>query len=148
MGQQPNVPVSIEDLPRHTTHPPAPARWSPNRPGDLHGPTALPSGGRFGTPGPDAGYAIRLVKRRTLPGGARHARDVVALVAAVVTARAAAFGRAPVPADVDAALALLALDDDSAASAAGIAHDHARLRARVSQIAPERLVLPAARLTR
>ena len=148
MGQQPNVPVSIEDLPRHTAHPPAPSRWSPNRPGDLNGPAAQPSGGRFGTPGPDAGYALRLVKRRTLPGGAHHARDVVVLVAAVVTARAAALGRAPVPADIDAALALLALDDASAAEAAGIAHDHARLRSRISAIPPERLVLPAARLTR
>ena len=148
MGQQPNVPVSIQDLPRHTAHPPAPQRWSPDRPGDLSGPDTLPSGGRFGAPGPDAGYALRLVKRATLPGGAHHARDVVALVAAVVTARAAALGRAPVPADVDAALVLLALDDASAAGAAGIAHDHARLRARVSDIPRDRLVLPAARLTR
>jgi hypothetical protein len=53
-----------------------------------------------------------------------------------------------VPADVDAAIVLLALDDESAASAAGIAHDHARLRARVAAIGSDRLVLPLARLTR
>lgn len=148
MGQQPNVPLVIEDLPRHTAHPPAPQRWSPNRPGEISGPASLPTGGHFGATGPDAGYALGLVKRRTLPGGEHHRGDVVALVAAVVTARAAALGRAPTPTDVDAALLLLALDDDAAAAAAGIAHDHARLRSRVSAIPPERLVLSVARLTR
>ena len=148
MGQQPNVPLGIEDLPRHTAHPPAPGRWSPDRPGDLSGPTTVPRGAGFGTPGPDAGFALRLVRRRTLPGGPETAADVTALVAAVVSARAAALGRAPVAADVDAALALLDLDDESAAALAGIAHDHGRLRARVAAIAADRLTSPVARLAR
>lgn len=147
MGQPPNVPLDIEDLPRHTTHPAAPQRWTPNRPGDLGGPATVPHGGAFGTPGPDAGYALRLVRGRDLPGGG-HRDDVVAAVATVVAARAAAIGRAPVPADVDAAVALLKLDDAAGGALAGIAHDHARLRALVAGIPAERLVLPPARLQR
>jgi hypothetical protein len=73
---------------------------------------------------------------------------VSALVAAVVTARAAALGRAPVLGDVDAALVLLDLDDESATALAGIAHDHGRLRARVAAIAPDRLTVPLGRLAR
>lgn len=148
MGQQPNVPLGIEDLPRHTAHPPAPRRWSPDRPGDLGGPGAVPRGDGFGAPGPDAGFALRLVKRRDLPGGESVAADVTALVAAVVAARAAALGRAPLPADVDAALVLLGLDDESAMALAGIAHDHGRLRSRVVAIPVDRLILPATRLAR
>lgn len=148
MGQQPNVPLEIEDLPRHTGHPEAPQRWTPNRPGDLGGPATVPHGGAFGTPGPDAGYALRLLRGRDLPGGGHHTNDVVAVVAAVVAARAAAVGRAPGPADVDAALALLKLDDAAVAALAGIAHDHARLRALVGAIPADRLVLPTARLLR
>ncbi len=148
MGQQPNIAIGVEDLPRHTAHPPAPGRWSPDRPGDLSGPSAVPRGGSFGAPGPDAGYALRLVsKSELLPGGA-HRGDIVALVAAVVTARAAAFGRAPLPGDVAAAVALLHLDESQTAALAGIAHDHARLQARVGEIAPDRLTLPASRLVR
>lgn len=148
MGQQPNVPLGIEDLPRHTPHPAAAPRWTPNRPGDLGGPATVPRGGTFGTPGPDAGYAIHLVRGRDLPGGEHHAGDVAAAVAAVVAARAAAIGRAPVPVDVDAALILLELDDAAVAALAGIAHDHARLRALVGSIPAERLTLPPARLQR
>lgn len=147
MGQQPNVSLGIEDLPRHTSHPPAPGRWRPDRPGDLSGPDAVPRGVGFGTPGPDAGYALRLLRERDLPGGEEHRADVTAAVAAVMGARAAALGRAPVAADAAAAIALLALDDASAGRLAGIGHDHARLRALVAAIPTERLTLAPSRLS-
>jgi hypothetical protein len=146
VGQQPNVPVGIEDLPRHTAHPGAPGRWKPDRPGDLAVPGDVPAGGSFGRPGPDGGYALRILRGRPLPGPEHLRSDVVAAVAAVMAARAAALGRAPVPADVESALALLALDDSAWGRMGGIGHDHARLRGLVAGIPSERLTLPPARL--
>ena len=148
MGQQPNMPIGIEDLPRHVTHPGAPRRWKPDRPGDLTGPGDIPRGGAFGTPGPDTGYAIRILRDRDLPGAAGHRRDVATAVAAVMGARAAALGRAPVPGDVEAALVLLGLDEAAVEPLTGIGHDHARLRALVAGIGTDRLVLPLASLHR
>lgn len=147
MGQQPNVPLGIEDLPRHTAHPAAPGRWRPDRPGDLGSPGEVPHGVGFGTPGPDTGYALRLLRGRDLPGGEEHRADVIAAVAAVMGARAAALGRAPVPADAAAAITLLALDDAAASRLAGIGHDHTRLRALVAAIPTERLTLAPSRLS-
>lgn len=147
MGQQPNIPLGIEDLPRPTPHPPAPRRWRPNRPGDLGAPGEVPSGDGFGTPGPDTGYALRLLRGRDLPGGMEHRVDVTAAVAAVMGARAAALGRAPVAADAEAAIALLALDDISVKHLAGVAHDHGRLRTLVTAIPAGRLTLPISRLS-
>ena len=83
---------------------------------------------------------------RPLPGPERLRSDVVAAVAAVMAARAAALGRAPVPADVDAALALLALDESALDRMSGIGHDHARLRGLVAAIPAGRLTLAPARL--
>jgi hypothetical protein len=146
VGQQPNVPVGIEDLPRYTGHPGAPGRWKPDRPGDLTVPGDVPTGGSFGTPGPDTGYALRILRGRPLPGSEHLRSDVVAAVAAVMAARAAALGRAPVPADVEAALALLTLDESALGRMSGIGHDHARLRGLVAAIPAGRLTLPPARL--
>lgn len=144
MGQQPNIPLGIEDLPRATAHPAAANRWSPDRPGELSGPEAVPWGGAFGTPGPDTGYALTIVRRRDLPGGDHHRRDVEAAVVAVVAARASAIGRAPVPADVDVAVELLDLDA-GVEHLAGIAHAPARLRGLVASIPRERLARIVAR---
>lgn len=148
MGQQPNVPVSIENLPRATGHPGAPQRWSPDRPGDIRTPEDVPHGGAFGNPGPNTGYALRLLRGRSLPGGDGLRHDVEAAVAAVMAARSSALGRAPVAADIDAAITLLELDDTSAPPLGGIAHDHARLRALVGSIPPRRLGLSRSELRR
>lgn len=142
MGQQPNIPLAVEDLPRATAHPGPARRWSPVRPGDLPRPEAVPWGGSFGTPGPDAGYSLRLVRAAHLPGGDRDRRDVVAAVAAVVSARASAIGRAPVGADVDVAVRLLGLDG-GVDHLAGVAHDPGRLQSLVAGIPRERLVASA-----
>jgi len=108
VGQQPNIRLGIEDLPRPEAHPAAPRRWSPRRPGELGSPSEVPWGGAFGTPGPDAGYAMTVLASREIPaaqGEDRH--DVAAALAALMAARASHFGRAPVAADADVAEILL-----------------------------------------
>lgn len=103
MGQQPNMPLTMEDLPRPEAHPGPSRRWRAGRPGDLASPAEVPWGGAFGTPGPDAGYAQRLLAGRAGEPGETKS------LAAIVAARASRMGRAPVPADIAAAEALLAL---------------------------------------
>jgi len=141
VGQQPNIELGMADLPRPTEYPGAPRRWSPTRVGELGHPSDVPRGGRFGNPGPDAGYAFVLLKDRdiaTAPGESR--RDALAAVAALMTARAAAFGRAPVIGDAEVAEMILGYRDGSPEGlmdartgiVAGLAHHPARSRALVA----------------
>lgn len=103
MGQQPNMPLTIEDLPRPEPHPAPARRWRAQRPGDPSSPADVPWGGAFGTPGPDTGYALQL-----LAGGAHRPEEYLAL-ATIMAARASRLGRAPVAADADAARIILDL---------------------------------------
>lgn len=103
MGQQPNMPLTMEDLPRPEPHPAASRRWRAGRPGDMSSPADVPWGGAFGTPGPDTGYALHL-----LAGRAGEPEETRAL-ATIVSARASRLGRGPVPADVAAAEVIVAL---------------------------------------
>jgi hypothetical protein len=64
----------------------------------------------FGTPGPDPGWAVKLVAKAKLPDDDPRLRDVVT---GLVIARAAAFGRAAVKEDIDAALVLCGYGDES-----------------------------------
>jgi hypothetical protein len=108
MGQQPNVPLHIEDLPRRSARPSHPDRWSPDRPGDMTSPAEVSWGGAFGTTGPDAGYAKRLVATRTFEVLAGETvADVRRAVMVLAAARAARLGRAPMMDDVEAAEAAL-----------------------------------------
>ncbi|MFQ5947861.1 MAG: hypothetical protein ACE5KX_03255 [Acidimicrobiia bacterium] len=108
MGQQPNIELSIEDLPRPTPRQAAPRRWSPKRPGDLGAPEEVPWGGMFGTPGPDAGYALVLLQERGLPiAGDEEADDVETALADLMAARASHYGRAPVGEDAEVAELIL-----------------------------------------
>lgn len=102
MGQQPNMPLTIEDLPRAEPRPAPSRRWRATRPGDPSSPREVPWGGAFGTPGPDMGYALRLLA--DLGENAEEAREL----ATVMAARASRLGRAPVAADAEAARILLA----------------------------------------
>ena len=77
------------------TLPPSRA-WRADRPGDLAG-GVQPRGDLFGTPGPNVGYALRLVHRASgefqlAPG--EHREDAEAVVAAVAMKRADAVAGA------------------------------------------------------
>lgn len=148
MGQQPNIDLDMEHLPRPTDHPGVPRRWSPGRVGELTAPEEVPAGGTFGATGPDAGYALTLLADReisTAPGERR--RDAVAAVAAVMSARAAAFGRAPMIGDADVAEVILGYagigpDVSAARSAAvvGMAHHAAASRPLMAAVDRKALV--------
>lgn len=103
MGQQPNLPLAVEDLPRPEPHPAPALRWRAGRPGDPASPADVPWGGAFGTPGPDTGYAWRLLEGRS--GGPEESRAL----ATAMAARASLLGRAPMAADVEAAEIILSL---------------------------------------
>ncbi|MDH3731602.1 MAG: hypothetical protein OES13_10865 [Acidimicrobiia bacterium] len=111
MGQQPNIEITLGDLPIAKAQPEAARRWSPTRPGELSEPDAVPWGGAFGTPGPDAGYARTLASKMELPlvAGERQA-DAEVAIAALASARASHFGRAPVGVDVAIAAIILCYD--------------------------------------
>lgn len=140
MGQQPNIRLGFEDLPRPTPKPAAPRRWSPRRPGELGAPDEVPWGGAFGTPGPDIGFAMSIVARMDLPGSDHDRADVAAAVSAVMAARASALGRAPTSADATKAIDLLGLSSDGIDRLDGVAHDRRRLQSIVAEIPRQRLV--------
>ncbi len=103
MGQQPNIELSDSDRPRRPLEPPPPAGWRPTKPGSVTSPEDVPHGGRFGSAGPDAGWALHLLAGAELPDPDPRLRKVLE---GLVMARAAALGRAPVPEDVEAGLVL------------------------------------------
>lgn len=99
----------------YTSAPRVPDQWKPGRPGELNGPQ--PWGDRLGTPGPDTGYALKLVAgcvdQLTLsPGEQRD--DVASGIAAVAAKRAASYGRAPVRHDLDVAVTIWGFANPSA----------------------------------
>ena len=106
MGQQPNVELRRSDLPRPVPEPGPPARWRPRRPGEIVSPEQAVTGGSFGRPGPDAGYALRLIELLHPLDG-----DLAEVAATIMSARASAFGRAPVAEDLDVARVFLGLVD-------------------------------------
>lgn len=140
MAQQPNIELRASDRPEPEAAPNPERRWTPNRPGDLAG-SGVPWGGAFGMPGPDAGYALKLVADRDLVLSAHeHRGDANAVVAAVAAARASLAGRGPAKTDVDAAIVILGYDTESefgamrAAAIAGSAHHSQRIRRLVAGI--------------
>jgi hypothetical protein len=88
--------------------------WMPDRPADLR--DGQPSGPLFGSPGPDQGYVLKLVRHfearlRLAPGEDRD--DVVTGCCAVALKRASAFGRAPTIHDLNVAFTIFGfLHDD------------------------------------
>jgi hypothetical protein len=143
VGQQPNIELETADLPRPTDHLGAPRRWTPDRAGELNGPADVPHGGRFGSPGPDAGYALTLLADRQIPTVAgEHRNDAVAAIAAVMSARAASFGRAPVVGDAEVAAVILGYTGPSVealgrvrpAAIAGLAHHASASRTLVAAV--------------
>ena len=103
MGQQPNYELTEEEKPREALEPPPARRWRPTKPGLITSPDQVPSGGRFGAAGPDAGFALRLLAEAELPDDDPNLRGVLQ---GLMTARAAALGRGPTLEDLEAGLTL------------------------------------------
>lgn len=115
MTQPTFVPISEADQVRPARHLHVPGSWTASRPADLRTPH-VPSGRGMGSPGPDAGFALRLVRRfehqvKLTPGESEH--DVLTGVALVAARRAAVFGRAPSIYDVQFALNLWGFLEDA-----------------------------------
>jgi hypothetical protein len=106
MAQQPNVELSPGDLPRAVLEPAAARRQRIPRPGVITVPDEKPSGPGFGTPGPDTGWALRIIGRTEL---AEDTPGLRKLLASLMGARAAHYGRAPVYEDLEVALELVGL---------------------------------------
>lgn len=106
MAQQPHVDLSPSELPRPVLEPAPARRDRPRRPGTIIAPQEKPEGGVFGTPGPDTGWALRILSTADLPEDNPRLRRVLV---ALMSARAAHYGRAPVPEDLEVALTLAGL---------------------------------------
>jgi hypothetical protein len=104
MAQQPNVETTEAIRPRTKLEPGPAVKWRASKPGVPSGPADVPSGGRFGSAGPDHGWAIKIVAAAELPSDDPALRSVII---GLVQARAA------VPEDVDAALVLCGFAEDT-----------------------------------
>ena len=146
MGQQPNVDVDSSDLPRPTPDTDPPRRWRPTRPGVIVSPDQMPWGGAFGTPGPDTGWALKLVRAAELP---ERSDGLEVVLAALMAARASHFGRAPVPEDLEVAMILAGFGEGLPANFVerrerwieATAHEPSPGRAAVADIEPDLLEL-------
>ena len=108
------VPVPLSDQPRRALDLPPPRHWMADRPGDLD--RGQPLGPKLGRPGPDQGYALKLVdliRDRVKVGEGEHIEDALAGAVAVALKRASLFGRAPVMHDLELALGLWGFLDES-----------------------------------
>ena len=110
MGQEPNIESSPADLPRPEPHPDPARRWRPTRPGVITSPAEKPEGPLFGHPGPDAGWAYRVIRAEGLP---EDSPELEAVAAELMIARASHFGRAPVSEDLEVVKILLGFDGGS-----------------------------------
>jgi len=102
------VPVSLNELPRLKEPIPAPGHWKADRPADLRA-NGQPRGPKFGSPGPDQGYALTLARRfedRLVLAEGEDKEDVTAGCLGVATKRSSLFGRAPVIYDLELAFTL------------------------------------------
>jgi hypothetical protein len=144
MTQPTFVPISEADQVRPARHLHVPGSWTTDRPAELHTPTAH-RGPSVGTPGPDAGFALRLAHRfehdlKLSEGESAH--DVTLGVALIAARRAALFGRAPSIYDVQLALAIWsflvdappALVDQRRRAFSSVSHDYVAQRALVDAV--------------
>lgn len=108
MAQQPNVEISPWALPAPVLEPPPARRQRTRRPGVILTPDDKPKDPRFGTPGPDTGFALRIIRHAGVVEDDPRLRTVLA---ALMGARASHFGRAPTRYDLDVALELVGLGE-------------------------------------
>ena len=109
------VPVNAADRVRPVEQLPPARSWAAVRPGEIDG-LRPPEGDRFGAPGPDQGYALKLARRlsdRLRLTKGEHAEDAVAGCLGVALKRAALFGRAPVIYDLELAYTLFGFLGDA-----------------------------------
>lgn len=111
MGQQPNIEHSQADAPKDEAEPGSPRRWKPGRPAELNSPSDVAWGGKFGRPGPDTGFVLKLIGRASFDRSDRP-KITEAVAATVAGARASLFGRAPTVKDVEVALILMGFRDE------------------------------------
>ncbi len=111
MGQEPNIELDHSDAPRAVGMPGAPRRWKPTRPGEISSPDEMRWGGAFGRPGPDTGWAIKLIRSSEWDRTSRSSESE-AVLATFVGARASLFGRAPTNNDVEVGLLLMGFRPD------------------------------------
>lgn len=135
------VPNDTAVADRHYVSPPRrPQPWVADRPAELT--EGQPSGAGLGVPGPDQGYALRLARHfesQLLLGPGEHSADAIAGCVGVALKRAAAFGRAPVAADLEVAFRVFGFlppaPDESLMAwrkelFAGVSHPHHYAEAR------------------
>lgn len=109
MSRQPNIELRPADKPRTVLRPGPARRWRPSmRPGVITSADQMPRGEGFGTPGPDTGWALRLIERADIPDSSP---GLDKLLTALMSARASSFGRAPIWEDLEVALALCGLGE-------------------------------------
>jgi hypothetical protein len=97
------VPIVETDQVRPAYRLKVPSVWTQSRPSELIG-TSRPRGRRFGSPGPDQGYALLLARRfedRLVLAEAEVIEDALAGCTALAMRRCARFGRAPAVYDLE-----------------------------------------------
>ena len=117
MAQPEYVPLDAADRVRPAERLPVPDSWVADRPAEIRG-NEVPKGKRFGSPGPDQGYGLKLARTFVVDGKLKlaegeHAEDAVAGCLGVALRRASLFGRAPVIYDFELAYGLWGFLDDA-----------------------------------
>jgi hypothetical protein len=132
------------DLPRKGLDPSPARRWSADaKPGVITAPGQVPSGGTFGTPGPDTGWALKII-RHVSP---QQDPDAEKVLTALMAARAASFGRAPIPEDLEVAKLLCGMGEglplELSARArrwcGAVPHERSKGRSAVAAVDPKQL---------
>ena len=98
----------------YSSSPRRPESWTADRPGELT--DGQPTGDRFGAPGPDLGFALKIARtfddRLHLTAVEDH-HDVVGGCVAIAMRRASLFGRAPVVHDLTVAFTIWGFLEDA-----------------------------------
>lgn len=144
MGQQPNIELDPADRPRAVPEPASPRFGRDTRPGVITAPDQMPTGPGFGRPGPDTGWALRIIRAADLPEiGEAHE----SVLAAIMGARASLYGRAPIPEDLAVARVLMGMGEGLPAEieergerwVAATAHEKTKGSTALSEIDPDLL---------
>ncbi|MCB0975228.1 MAG: hypothetical protein KDB86_11815 [Actinobacteria bacterium] len=115
MAIQPFRSTGVARPKRFGSEVPATKAWVAERPGELI--YGQPHGAMLGSPGPDQGYALTLLRAAKTwiqYGPHEQPHDGDALLSALAIRRAALFGRAPTMVDLKIAAAILGMDGNGA----------------------------------